>query len=271
MRPYLGEGLTEHRSKTSGDKESSVYKRKKEDKYSPAEIEEYESAVSTPTYSYFDPLSKVAAVNRLEAKPAEAETESTGPSSGYYFLSSKYNSDITPITVKLDDWEDLKLLYDTQVRFESNYDPNAVSYAGAVGLSQMMAPTFQMAKDRGWVKDLDAKRTDPVASLQAQTGTMNYLLNRSFVQAANGSEEQLARALGSYQWGEGNVMKAIKRATEQTGDPNQWIRYAPSSTQEYMFDIISTFSERKRSGYKPRLKYKWGGILFINSNKQNNE
>ena len=90
-------------------------------------------------------------------------------------------------------------LGDRLVRTESSYNPLARSKAGAVGLTQLMPDT---ALDMG-VTD----RTDPAQSLQRGFGYLKPLIDRY-----NGDVE---KALMAYNWGPGNVAKAV--TTPPTG------------------------------------------------------
>lgn len=90
-------------------------------------------------------------------------------------------------------------LADRLVRTESSYNPLARSRAGAVGLTQLMPAT---ALDMGVTN-----RTDPAQSLRGGFGYLRQLIDRY-----DGDVEQ---ALMAYNWGPGNVAKAI--TTPPTG------------------------------------------------------
>lgn len=80
----------------------------------------------------------------------------------------------------------------SQIAQESSFNPNAMSKAGAVGISQFMPATAKMYG----LTD----RTDPVASIEAQARHMSDLLN-----ANNGNYDL---ALAAYNAGQGRVNKA---------------------------------------------------------------
>ena len=98
---------------------------------------------------------------------------------------------------------------------ESRYDPNAVSPAGATGLMQLMPPT---AKEYG----VDAR--DPYASIDAAGKKMAGL-----IKYYNGD---MAKAVAAYNYGEGNLNKAIRKA----GD--NWLSATPRETQLYVSNIL---------------------------------
>lgn len=159
--------------------------------------------------------------------------------------------------------DDLSVLLDTQIKYESNYDAGAYNdKAGATGLTQFIPKTWEWAKEMGWI-DQDESPENAASALKAQKAYMSYLHKKPFVVTANSNTERWSRSLGSYVWGEGKVRDAIMRATKETGDPNDWIEYAPYEAVTYIRGIMRTASERKRTGFKSRYQWKkWGGLLY---------
>ena len=98
---------------------------------------------------------------------------------------------------------------------ESRYNPNAVSPKGATGLMQLMPPT---AKEYG----VDAR--DPYASIDAAGKKMAGL-----IKYYNGD---MAKAVAAYNYGEGNLNKAIRKA----GD--NWLSATPRETQAYVSNVL---------------------------------
>src|SRR5690625_4489894 len=103
------------------------------------------------------------------------------------------------------------------IRRESSFDPNARGAAGEVGLGQLMKAT---AEEMGYSqRDL----LDPEKNIEA---TARYLSARM---EQFGHDTTLA--LSAYNWGQGNVMRAI----EKYG--SNWHTQMPDSTRQYIDDI----------------------------------
>lgn len=103
-----------------------------------------------------------------------------------------------------------------QIFRESKFDPSAVSNKGAVGIAQFMPDT---ARDYGL-----SNRLDPYASLDAWGHYMSDLL-RQF-------DGNYSKALGSYNWGQGRVAKAVAQFGES------WLSKAPQETIDYVDYIL---------------------------------
>jgi soluble lytic murein transglycosylase-like protein len=132
--------------------------------------------------------------------------------------------------LKAVDWRLLK----AQVRQESVFDPLAVSHAGAKGLSQFMDPTWKWAKEMGWIPE-DADVFDPEQNLKAQACYMRWLLNKW--------NEDVPKALASYNWGIGSLRKCIARNGEEG-----WLEYLPKETKTYLARIDKYYEEYKADG-----------------------
>lgn len=99
---------------------------------------------------------------------------------------------------------------------ESNYNPDAKnSKSGAAGMFQFMPATAQ-----GYGID----PYNPVQAADAAGKMMSGLIAKY-----NGD---LAKALAGYNWGGGNVDKAVKKY----GD--NWLAYAPEETKKYIKKIM---------------------------------
>lgn len=97
-------------------------------------------------------------------------------------------------------------------RRESGLNPNAVSPAGAKGIMQLMDATAAMLGV--------SNPFDPVQNINAGVKYLANLLNQFAGDAA--------KALAAYDWGPGNVAKAI----QQWGA--DWLSHAPQETQAYV-------------------------------------
>jgi hypothetical protein len=102
-----------------------------------------------------------------------------------------------------------------QIKRESNFNPNAVSPAGAVGIAQFLPST---------AAGLGINPYDPIESLY---GAARYMarLNSSY-----GGD--YAKALAAYNAGSANVNRAVDR-----GGAN-WLAYMPLETQHYVHAIM---------------------------------
>lgn len=111
----------------------------------------------------------------------------------------------------------------SQASAESDFNPEARSSVGALGLMQFMPATWQE-----WG---EGDATDPAASLTAGVRYMQHLLAR-YANTASPTE----LALASYNWGMGHVDKLIQ-ATQRT-DWDFLKDHAPKETQDYVQRIM---------------------------------
>jgi soluble lytic murein transglycosylase-like protein len=104
---------------------------------------------------------------------------------------------------------------------ESGLDQSAVSSAGAIGIFQLMPAT---------AADLGVDPTDPTQNIQGGVKYLSEMLSRY--------GNNVAEALGAYNWGPGNMDKAI--AAHGAG----WMNYAPLETQDYVQTIVSNIQSQ---------------------------
>lgn len=109
---------------------------------------------------------------------------------------------------------------------ESGMNPNAVSPAGAKGIMQLMDATAAMF---GVTNPFD-----PVQNINAGTRYVAQLLNQY--------AGDVAKALAAYNWGPGNVSRAI----QQWGD--QWLAHAPQETQAYVQALTGITASTANTG-----------------------
>jgi len=147
---------------------------------------------------------------------------------------SKYDSLLKIYAKKLKwDWR----LLAAQVYEESQFDPNAKSWAGAVGLMQLMPTT---AKQYGV-----ENRTDPKQSLNAGIKYLEWL-NNYWSKYVKDKKERIKFVLASYNIGLGHIIDAKKLTEKYGGDPNKWddnveFYLLQKSKKKYYNDDVVTY------------------------------
>lgn len=112
---------------------------------------------------------------------------------------------------------------------ESNYQQNAVSHAGAVGLWQFMPAT---GKQYGLKQTAGSdERKDVKASTKAALTYLEYL-HKKF-------NRDWALALAAYNAGEGTVERAIKKNKSAGKATNFWSLKLPKETQAYVPKFVA--------------------------------
>ena len=114
------------------------------------------------------------------------------------------------------------LLLKAQVKQESAFNPLAISKCGAAGLAQFMPPT--------WKQYGVGSAFNPESSIKAQAKLMSDL-----IKIFNGDTD---KALASYNWGMGNVIKLKVFA----------FSYLPEETHHYIMNINKYYDEYKKAG-----------------------
>lgn len=128
------------------------------------------------------------------------------------------------------DWRLLK----AQVRAESNFNSNAKSPVGALGLAQFMRATWEEWKDGTpgiQASKMLLDRTNPEHAIRAQSAYMQWLIKQ-----AGGC---IKEALAYYNYGIGNVRKAVKR----TGSFENAFPFLPKETRDYVSRISRYYRE----------------------------
>ena len=105
------------------------------------------------------------------------------------------------------------IIYAT-IKVESDFDPEAVSSAGALGLMQMMPSTFEwLTGDEHLGEHLGTKRLyDPEVSIRYGTYYLSYLYKKF--------NYNWDTAFAAYNAGEGNVAKWLKDPKHSDGNGN---------------------------------------------------
>ena len=107
-----------------------------------------------------------------------------------------------------------------------------------------MPETQKDLEDRGLIaRGLDP--FDPMDSRIMRDAKIDALSNLSWIKEPPQKIPEinrLARIYASYNWGEGNVLKALNKAkadgVDIYGDPRNWVRYLPEETRGYLDKIL---------------------------------
>jgi soluble lytic murein transglycosylase-like protein len=121
------------------------------------------------------------------------------------------------------DWLQIK----AQIKQESAFDPDARSHADAMGLGQFMPMTWVE-----WAENLSIKGADPFNpehNIRLTCAYMRWLL-RQF-------NQDLRAALAAYNWGIGNVKKAMAK------HGLAWLGFAPLETIQYLRKINENYND----------------------------
>ncbi len=104
------------------------------------------------------------------------------------------------------------LLIKAQIQQESNFNPQAVSPAGALGLMQLMPSTAQYLGV-----------TDPIDPEQNINGGVKYLAEQyEHLAEIPGFSDKISAALASYNGGRGYINKALALGRIQCGEPRSY-------------------------------------------------
>ena len=115
----------------------------------------------------------------------------------------------------------------SQIYQESRFDPEIESWAGAVGLMQLLPET---------AKDFDVTQTEnPSENIKAGTKYIHWLEN--YWNHIPDEEQRMKFVLGSYNAGQGHVADARRLAEKFGKDQNVW----DGNVEEYILRL----SERK--------------------------
>lgn len=120
---------------------------------------------------------------------------------------------------------------------ESDYNPHAKSPVGALGLWQIMPKTGKILSLKT-TQSYDGRR-DVVASTDAALAFLNDL-SRTF-------KNDWELALAAYNWGPGNVQKAVKRKSLM-GQATYWDIKMPKETQNYVPKLFALAAIIKNPG-----------------------
>lgn len=145
-------------------------------------------------------------------------------------------------------------ILERQIFKESRGNPDAVSPAGARGLTQIMPGTEQYLKEKGLIPE-DFNVFDPDQARMAQQQLMGNLMDRSW---NKGSEEvRIAKALAAYNAGSGRVVGILneeKAKGTDIYDSLDWLEAMPLETRDYVKKIL---------GYNDKFETEWEDFLGV--------
>lgn len=156
---------------------------------------------------------------------------------------------------------DLREIAARQAYAESGFDSNAKSNAGAMGLFQIMPSVLQDYN----TKNNNTIPTDSLINDSINTNVrnwyMNDLMNRGWNTKNNPSDSvRVAKALGAYNWGSGNLVNALNKAKADGVDIYNswdWLPYLAPETRDYIDFILmgnNNSLHRNNIAYKTKSK-----------------
>ena len=129
-----------------------------------------------------------------------------------------------------------------QAYVESNWDPNIVNSKGYTGLGQIGSQLAEDYKKANKIKG-DINLLDPKVNAAIQKWSMNELINSSFINKGNSTDEvKLAKALAAYNWGRGRMSNMLVKQKDAGVDIYKsldWLSELPKETLEY-YKMITT-------------------------------
>jgi len=179
-----------------------------------------ENAAEKPFFNFLGDTAKGAATSVKEAAQATYPKEFKALSSMGKWISKRWAAAQGTVSeAHAANPSVPKALINAVIRAESEYNPKAVSSAGAQGMMQLMPAT---------ARGLNVKNPfDPEQNIHGGTKHLAYLLEKY-----NGDME---KAVAAYNAGEGTVNKAIKK-----GKP------LPQETQDYVPKVMKYYEEEKQ-------------------------
>ena len=121
------------------------------------------------------------------------------------------------------------------IRAESDFQKDALSHVGAVGLMQLMPETFVFLTHERLGEDLSPDAAwDPEVNIRYGTYYLSYLLSRF---------PQLETALAAYNAGEGNVEKWLQ---EQNAEGGVLVRIPFAETEQYVAKVLKFYGHYQK-------------------------
>jgi soluble lytic murein transglycosylase len=129
------------------------------------------------------------------------------------------------------------------MREESALDPRALSWAGAVGLTQLMLPTAREVARALRIRAPSAEQLqNPATNIQLGAAYLSRLLQRF--------DGNVALALASYNAGEGAVSRW--RSARPDSELDRWVEEIPlSETRGYVKRVLRSWNTYRLLGGRP--------------------
>jgi len=129
------------------------------------------------------------------------------------------------------------------MREESALDPRALSWAGAVGLTQLMLPTAREMARSLRIRAPNAEQLqNPSTNIQLGAAYLSRLLQRF--------DGNVALALASYNAGEGAVSRW--RSARPDSELDRWVEEIPlSETRGYVKRVLRSWNTYRLLGGRP--------------------
>jgi hypothetical protein len=190
----------------------------------------------------------------------EAQKGNTGKQSANESWGLTQESQLSDLTKGL-----LNNILHRQAFAESSFNPKVISgdktsRVGALGMTQIMPETLNEYINKTGDKNINI--LDPKDAVKVQKWYMQDLLNADFIHKPNQSEKvRMVKALGSYNWGRGNMSKFLgkqkKKGVDIYSDELSWVNDLPVETRDYVNKIVLGTNEKFNQEYKQNSsKYK---------------
>lgn len=133
--------------------------------------------------------------------------------SGQFGVISPYDNMIQEVAVEHDvDW----VMLTAVAAQESKFNPSSVSWAGAVGIMQVLPRFSEISSDSLYIPEVNIREGAKILA--------SHLKHYSYMDSTN----QWSFALAAYNVGQGHLADARRLAIDHNQDPNEWDNVAES-------------------------------------------
>ena len=196
----------------------------------------------------------------------------------FMWYGTRYNTDLKPtaaekkVEVSTTPKGITNDLLIRQAYKESTFNPNARSPKGYMGLTQIGDDIIKDYLESTGEKKINPY--NPTDAIKVQKWAMDNLYNSTFINKPGQSDEvRLAKTLGAYNWGRGNMNKYLTNQKNKGLDiynSLDWLNELPAETSDYINKILlskdNAFEERLQKALTtsniPSLYKKDGGMVY---------